>query len=180
MASVNASAATDTLYYVKDTPPAPAGSSVDMVQRTKHFYRTEHEAYLRLQGHPRILRYHGWDRRGLLFDRHPTGDLLRYLLEHHDPPPSLSTRLQWACDIAEGLAFVHSKGVIWVDVSLNNVLISADNRAIFCDFAGSRILPVDGLKVLPPDYSEAQLTVSPTMNMPRYPHALLWQGLPVP
>ncbi|KAJ6481626.1 kinase-like domain-containing protein [Mycena sanguinolenta] len=165
-----------TSFYVKDTPPPPAGSSVEIIQSTTQFYRTEHEAHIRLQGHPRILCYHGWDNRGLLFDRHPTGDLLRYLLEHRDPPPSLTTRLQWACDIAEGLAFMHSRGVIWVDVSLGNVLISADHRAILCDFAGSRILPVDGQKMLPAEYGESQVSISPIMSMPRYPHALQWQG----
>ncbi|KAJ7483160.1 hypothetical protein FB451DRAFT_1028901, partial [Mycena latifolia] len=53
----------------------------------------------------------------------------------HSPPP-LSVRLQWAYEIAEGLAFVHSRGVVWVDVALNNVLLSTDLRAIISDFAG--------------------------------------------
>ncbi|KAJ7925735.1 hypothetical protein B0H13DRAFT_1479995, partial [Mycena leptocephala] len=67
----------------------------------------------------------------------------------------LLVRLQWACDIAEALAFVHSKGVIWVGVSLNNVLLSADESAIICDFAGSCILPV------PCDYALSQGRGSP-------------------
>ncbi|KAJ7504020.1 kinase-like domain-containing protein [Mycena galericulata] len=162
--------------FAKETPPAPAGSSPELVQRTNLFYRTEHEAYLRLDVHPQVLRYHGWDRRGLLFDNHPAGDLLLHLLKKPNTPPSLLVRLQWACDIAEALAFVHSKGVIWVDVSLKNVLLSADESAIICDFAGSCILPVPGQKVLPSDYALSQVSISPIMRMPRYPHAQFWKG----
>ncbi|KAJ6487846.1 kinase-like domain-containing protein [Mycena sanguinolenta] len=162
--------------FAKETPQPPPGSSPEVVARANLFYRTEHEVYHRLNGHSRILRYHGWDRRGLLFDNHPAGDLLLYLLKNKDSPPSLFVRLQWACDIAEALAFVHSKGVIWVDVSLNNVLLSDDQRAIICDFAGSCILPVAGQKVLPSDYTISQVSISPMMMMPRYSHAQVWKG----
>ncbi|KAJ7172100.1 kinase-like domain-containing protein [Mycena filopes] len=174
--SANLSAVDYAGLFAKETPSAPVGSPPELVQRATIFYRSEHEAYLRLNGHPGVLRYHGWDRRGLLFDSHPAGDILLHLLENRDSPPSLSVRLQWACDIAEALAFVHSKGVIWVDVSLNNVLLSADQRAIICDFAGSCILPVFGRKVLPSDYALSQISIPPIMRMPRYPHARFWKG----
>ncbi|KAJ7652050.1 kinase-like domain-containing protein [Mycena polygramma] len=162
--------------FAKDTPPAPPGSSDWVVENAKAFYHSEHEAYIRLDGHPRILRYHGWDKRGLLFDSHPGGDLLCYLLKHQESPPSLPVRLQWIRDIAEGLAFIHSKGIIWVDVSLPNVLLSEDHRAILCDFAGSRILPVPGLKVPSWTDRETQVRLSPMKTMPRYPHTRAWQG----
>ncbi|KAJ6626814.1 kinase-like domain-containing protein [Mycena sp. CBHHK59/15] len=163
--------------FVKETPPAPTRSSAKVVRYTDHFYKTEHEAYIRLGPHPRILRYHGWDQRGLLFDKHPAGDVLSHLLRHRDPPPSLSARLQWARDIAEGLAFVHSKGVVWVDMSLQNVLLSDDHtRAVLCDFAGSCVLPVPGHKPLAPEYKESQVFIKSIMAMPRYPHAMVWEG----
>ncbi|KAJ7161648.1 kinase-like domain-containing protein [Mycena filopes] len=145
--------------FAKATPPPPEGSSSDLVHYANLFYRSEHEAYVRLGPHPRILKYHGWDRRGLLFDSHPAGDVLQYLLRNRDSPPPLSVRLQWACDVAEGLAFVHSRGVVWVDVALNNVLLSSDLRAIVSDFAGCCILPLSGHKPLPNEYRESQVRV---------------------
>ncbi|KAJ6631049.1 kinase-like domain-containing protein [Mycena sp. CBHHK59/15] len=172
---------------ITESPSTPAGgkstdsvltnTDVFVARYADLFYKTEHEAYLRLGDHPRILRYHGWDRRGLLFDKHPAGDLLNHLLVHRYPPPSLSVRLQWACDIAEGLAFLHSKGVIWVDVSLSNILLSDDStRAVLCDFAGSCILPIPGQKALADEYKESQVALSPMVCMPRYQHAMLWEG----
>ncbi|KAJ7440660.1 kinase-like domain-containing protein [Mycena galericulata] len=150
----------DAMLFAKATPSPPVGSSAELVHNTNLFYRSEHEAYVRLGPHPRILRYHGWDRRGLLFDSHPAGDILRYLLQNRDSPPPLSVRLQWACDVAEGLAFVHSRGLVWVDVALNNVLLSTDHRAIISDFAGCCILPLSGQKPLPVEYQESQISVS--------------------
>ncbi|KAJ3846205.1 kinase-like domain-containing protein, partial [Lentinula lateritia] len=72
------------------------------------------------------------------------GDLLRHLLEQRDPSPSLALRLRWACDIAEGLAYVYSKGVIWVDVNLHNSLLTRDQRVVLCDFSGSCMLNLPG------------------------------------
>ncbi|KAJ6498033.1 hypothetical protein C8R47DRAFT_1194051 [Mycena vitilis] len=150
--------------FAKDTPPAPLGSSDWVVETTKAFYRGEHEAYIRLNGHPLILRYHGWDQRGLLFDSPRRGFTL------------LSPQTSGIAPIAVGLAFIHSKGIIWVDVSLPNILLSEDNRGILCDFAGSRILPVPGLKVPSWTDRETQVGLSPMKTMPRYPHARAWQG----
>ncbi|KAJ3886441.1 kinase-like domain-containing protein [Lentinula edodes] len=127
----------NSALFVKETPSAPAGSTAEVIQLTNLFYQKEHDIYQRLGDHPRILRHHGWDERGLLFDRHPAGDLLRHLLIQRDPSPSLALRLRWACDIAEGLAYIHSKGVIWVDVNLHNSLLTRDQRVVLCDFAGS-------------------------------------------
>ncbi|KAJ7182084.1 hypothetical protein C8R46DRAFT_1027887 [Mycena filopes] len=38
--------------FAKETPSPPVGSSPELVQRATIFYRSEHEAYLRLNGHP--------------------------------------------------------------------------------------------------------------------------------
>ena len=164
--------------FAKETPPAPPGSSDADVQLVDLWYKKEHEIFIRFQGHPRILRYHGWDiKRGLLFDDLPNGDLLQHLLKHHDSPPSLSHRLQWACDITEGLAFVHSRAVIWVDVNLQNVLLSDNGRAVLCDFAGSCLLNLPGqARRLPFEYLKCQILPAMVMRIPPYPHAKIWEG----
>ncbi|KAJ7206126.1 hypothetical protein GGX14DRAFT_458278 [Mycena pura] len=146
--------------FVKETPPAPRGSSDQLIKETDIFYKTEHEV-------------------------HPGGDVLGHLLTHRDPPPTLAVRLHWACNIArarlttniaEGLAYLHSRGVIWVDVSLQNVLLTSGNRALLCDFAGSCIYPITGAKPVPVEYTVPQISLNPMMAMPKYSHMLEWDG----
>lgn len=164
-------------FFIKDTPPAPEHRSLKMRRFTDLFYKAEHEAHVRVGNHPRIVRYYGWDNRGLLFEKHNRGDLLRHLLITKDAPPPLSTRLQWASDIAEGIAFLHSKGVVWVDVSLSNVLLSHDaQRAVLCDLGGSCILPVAEYKTLPEAYVEPMVSLHPMVGLPPYEHKYDWDG----
>jgi serine/threonine protein kinase len=164
-------------FFIKDTTPAPAHYSPNTRRFTDLFYKTEHEAHVRVGDHPRVVRYYGWDNRGLLFEKHKGGDLLTHLLTHRDPPPSLAFRLQLARDIAEGIAFLHSKGVIWVDVSMTNVLLSEDSqRGVLCDLGGSSILPMPGYKPLPAAYKDAMVTLHPMMGLPHYPNSFVWDG----
>ncbi|KAJ7138896.1 kinase-like domain-containing protein [Mycena filopes] len=167
----------DGPFFVKDTRPPPANCSDEIRAYTDLFYKIEHEAHVRVGDHPRIVRYHGWDKRGLLFEKHDGGDMLMYLLTHRDPTPALSTRIQWACDVAEGMAFLHSKGVIWVDVSMANVLLTEDaQRAIICDLGGVCILPMPGFKPLPQPYEETVIGVHPMLGLPPFPNRHVWDG----
>lgn len=45
----------------------------------------------------------------------------------------------WFRDICEGLAYIHSKGVVHRDVALDNILIDADGHAVLTDFGIARI-----------------------------------------
>ncbi|KAJ7983306.1 kinase-like domain-containing protein [Mycena polygramma] len=167
----------DTQFFVKDTPPPPAHCSDKIRRYTDIFYKIEHEAHVRVGDHPRIVRYYGWDRRGLLFEKHNEGDMITYFLTHRDSPPSLSMRLQWACDVAEAMAVLHSKGIIWIDVSMANVLLCEDSRrAILCDLGGACILPMDGYKPLPSAYETTVVSVHPMLGLPSYPHKHIWDG----
>ena len=49
----------------------------------------------------------------------------------------------WYEDICDGLAYIHGKGVVHRDVTLENVLVGADGRAVLSDFGVSKILPRD-------------------------------------
>ncbi|KAJ7727593.1 kinase-like domain-containing protein [Mycena metata] len=167
----------DRSFFVKDTPAPPKHCSDKIRRHTDIFYKIEHEAHVRVGDHPRIVRYYGWDERGLLFEKHTGGDMLTRLLVQRDPTPALSTRLQWACDVAEGMAFLHSKGVIWVDVSMTNVLLpEGSDRAVLCDLGGAYILPMPQYKPLPKELQTTVVTVHPMMGLPNYPHKHVWDG----
>jgi len=45
----------------------------------------------------------------------------------------------WFHDICEGLAYIHSKGVVHRDIALDNILIDGDGRAVLTDFGIARI-----------------------------------------
>jgi len=65
---------------------------------------------------------------------------LRSRYRNTAPPEDLVKR--WACEAAQGLAYIHRCGVIQVDVGCHNMLLSADDTVKLGDFAGSSI---DGL-----------------------------------
>ncbi|KAJ7247657.1 kinase-like domain-containing protein [Mycena haematopus] len=65
---------------------------------------------------------------------HPNGDLWTYLVDHKVP---LSTRIEWAVQIAEGLAHLHSHSIVWADAHFRNILVTGDGSIVLCDFAFS-------------------------------------------
>ncbi|KAJ7463838.1 kinase-like domain-containing protein, partial [Mycena galericulata] len=71
----------------------------------------------------------------LRFTTAPHGDLMRYLFTHPDVPPQL--RAKWGLQIAEGIAFVHSRNIVWADCNPENLLLTADLDILLCDFGGS-------------------------------------------
>lgn len=46
----------------------------------------------------------------------------------------------WFKDICEGLAYIHSQGVVHRDISLDNILIARDGRAVITDFGIAKII----------------------------------------
>ena len=46
----------------------------------------------------------------------------------------------WFKDICEGLAYIHSQGVVHRDISLDNILIGRDGRAVITDFGIAKII----------------------------------------
>ncbi|KAJ7176465.1 kinase-like domain-containing protein [Mycena filopes] len=67
----------------------------------------------------------------------PNGDLAEYMANHGDIPQLV--RAKWGLQIAEGIAFLHSRSIVWGDCSPNNILLTADLDALLCDFAGSTL-----------------------------------------
>ncbi|KAJ7637516.1 kinase-like domain-containing protein [Mycena rosella] len=83
--------------------------------------------------HDRILKYFTTRDGYLDLEFHPNGDLWTYLVEKKPP---LTTRIEWAVQIVEGLAH-HSHFIVWADADFRNILVTANIDIVLCDFAYS-------------------------------------------
>ncbi|KAJ7161681.1 kinase-like domain-containing protein [Mycena filopes] len=88
--------------------------------------------------HDRILKYFTTRDGYLHLQFHPNGDLWTYLVEKEPP---LATRINWAVEIAEGLAHLHSNSVVWADAHFRNILVADDLHVVLADFAYSVVAP---------------------------------------
>jgi serine/threonine protein kinase len=101
----------------------------------------ESSVYETLGSHPRILPYLGVDARAnILLLRLNNGDLWNYLAAHKNIP--LNARITWAVEIAQGLAHLHAKQVVWADAHLRNILLTDDFHVVLCDFRFSILKPL--------------------------------------
>ncbi|KAK3937483.1 tkl protein kinase [Diplogelasinospora grovesii] len=94
--------------------------------------------------HPRIVRYFGmWkeENTSIVLEYHPGFEPNRNDADTDIP------RRRWAVQIAEGLAYIHSKGIVHGDVNASNVLVTSDDDIVMCDFVGSSL---DGEKAFAP------------------------------
>ncbi|KAF7975061.1 hypothetical protein HWV62_16126 [Athelia sp. TMB] len=73
---------------------------------------------------------------GMVSDWMDNGNLADFIVEGL----ALPHRLQITCDVAAGLAYLHSKDVIHGDLTSGNVLIDATGRARLVDFGLSSIM----------------------------------------
>ncbi|THH04333.1 hypothetical protein EW146_g10205, partial [Bondarzewia mesenterica] len=98
----------------------------------------ENEIYERLGSHPRIVPVSTTDAvEGFLVLQYQTnGSVLEYIMTHLTP---FELHLRWIIQLAEGIAYIHSKNVVWCDCKLPNVLVTADLNIVLCDFGGSSI-----------------------------------------
>ncbi|KAJ5155650.1 hypothetical protein N7492_008453 [Penicillium capsulatum] len=102
----------------------------------RHAYEIEVRAYARLGRHERIVSCEETEE-GLQLER---GTCLRSMLQSASGPPILlTTKLRWAQEAAEGLAYIHSKGIIHADVGCHNIIVDNASHVKFIDFAGSGI-----------------------------------------
>ncbi|XBI52318.1 hypothetical protein VPH35_034705 [Triticum aestivum] len=81
----------------------------------------------------------------LVYEYMPQGSLENHLFRRGSQPPlPLSTRVSVAVDVARGLAFLHSRDVIFRDLKSSNVLLGPDHRAKLSDFGLARAGPTGG------------------------------------
>ncbi|KAF2456014.1 kinase-like domain-containing protein [Lineolata rhizophorae] len=100
---------------------------------------TEARIYQRLGHHSRLARMIDWDPEQctLTLEDIPNGSLRDYLVNHEST--SLSQRLVWAMQAAEGVQLLHSANVIHCDVGPRNFLVGADLSLRIADFSGSSL-----------------------------------------
>jgi serine/threonine protein kinase len=109
--------------------------------------------------HPRIVGLLGIHEDGLLLENMANGSVDNYLRNNSTRTPS-SQRLQWACQAADGLAYVHSKGVLHCDISVGNFLLNSDLELKMCDFQG-RLLNHDESIILNGGAAESTMSSMP-------------------
>ncbi|KAF5254130.1 hypothetical protein FANTH_1012 [Fusarium anthophilum] len=88
----------------------------------------------------------------LKLERAPNGNLRERILQGGALP--MTQRLRIALDLTDTLQYVHSREVIWGDISTRNILLFDDHHIKLSDFAGSSLRDVypDLLFVCEPRY----------------------------
>ncbi|KAF5244908.1 hypothetical protein FOXYS1_15221 [Fusarium oxysporum] len=76
----------------------------------------------------------------LKLERAPHGNLRQRILQGNALP--MDQRLAMALDLADTLKYVHSRGVIWGDISTRNILLFDNHHVKLSDFAGSSLRDV--------------------------------------
>lgn len=107
---------------------------------SKEQLQLEHRIYERLGDHPRITAFLGAQQGGIVLER------LRHTLRHRlldirglGQRPAKRDVTRWALQTAEGLDYIHSRGVKQVDIGTYNVLLDSQANAKLSDFAGSSL-----------------------------------------
>lgn len=110
-------------------------------------FSVELRVYERLGNHPRIAKVKETTEKSIVLER---GECLRRKIQNAQKRESesipLRTKLQWARDAAEGLRYIHDRGIIQGDVGCHNLLLDRlgsegkeGGHIKFIDFAGSGI-----------------------------------------
>ncbi|KAG8895267.1 hypothetical protein FRC01_012472, partial [Tulasnella sp. 417] len=101
----------------------------------------EQEAQVwRLLRHPHILEFIGIYKSGdhmyLVSPFIENGTLTEYIATHPD-----ADRPRFLTETADALAYLHAMKIIHADVKASNILVSADLRALICDFGLAKWMP---------------------------------------
>lgn len=104
--------------------------------------KLEHHIYEWLGPHPQIAEFHGPADQGIELEYYPRGSIFDLRKTHPEMPEM--PYLKWSKQIAQGLEYLHSKGIIHCDLRSANILITDAEDVVLSDFGSSMI---DGLKV---------------------------------
>ncbi|KPM43441.1 hypothetical protein AK830_g3148 [Neonectria ditissima] len=134
-----------------------------MATQTSYDLCREHDIYMALGGHQHITRCFGliYDDNGnaiaLKLERALKGNL-RHFIEETPETPSMRRRLEIAVAFAKCVVYLHSRGIIWGDLSTRNTLVFSDDSLKICDFASSsleNVYPQFGIHTYEPGYCPA-------------------------
>jgi serine/threonine protein kinase len=114
--------------------------------------------YNKLPPHPRLVKLIHWDpdKCVLVLEYMPNGNLGAYLGAYNDTI-TLTQRLRWIQEAAEGLQLLHSAEVMHCDVEPKNFLLDATLSLRIIDFGGSslggsRATACPGTRFEPPEF----------------------------
>lgn len=125
----------------------PSGDVIKTPKPHPHYHedyyrnmRFEAQVYQRICGHPRVPKLIQWDPNTccLTMEYLENGDLGEYI-RRHGQELTTTHRLRWAKQAAEGLAVLHSVGVIHCDISPRNFLLDLDLNLKISDFGGASL-----------------------------------------
>jgi serine/threonine protein kinase len=115
--------------------------------------------YNKLAPHPRLVELIDWDpdKCVLTLEYMPNSNLSKYLSVHNDTI-TLTQRLRWIHEAAEGLQLLHSAKVIHCDVEPKNFLLDGGLHLRITDFGGSslegsRAIVCPGTRFEPPNFN---------------------------
>jgi len=126
----------------------PFGNKIDDDETDRNL-RKEAHLYEAIGSHPHIVACCGleflkdtnmpW---ALRLERvQPGTNLRQHITKNTKSPPDISTRVDMAAQFAEGVAYLHSRDVVWSDLSTRNALLALcdDNnfQIKLCDFVDS-------------------------------------------
>ncbi|KIH93384.1 hypothetical protein SPBR_04386 [Sporothrix brasiliensis 5110] len=98
--------------------------------------------YRHLGSHPQILECFGLEEQcpgvhSLRLELAPLGCVRQFIEEHANEPLPRQTRFGMALDVAKGVAYLHSRGVQYCDLSCRNVFLFDGYRVKLGDFGAS-------------------------------------------
>ena len=100
----------------------------------------EQEIYTHLKFHPRLVHVFTLSKGAITMERLKEPLVVRLMdLREDARAPTRLEILRWAAQIAEGLQYIHSKGVLQADIGSQNLMLDINDNLKFIDFAGSSI-----------------------------------------
>jgi serine/threonine protein kinase len=116
---------TSILKFCSENPKA-----ISALEQEKRIYA--------ILGHHEFIANLRWvSDKGLCFEYYPLGSLRSY---YQSALPPLNRRVLWCHQLAEGVAFIHSKNIVHNDITAANTLVSSSLDVKICDFGFATLI----------------------------------------